>query len=73
MVDNVRSVSQTCLKCQWFEALVSFQSNQLIHCNDEADKQDFSKNGYEVAGLQQLIDMSDDDKLGHVFYQAEVH
>ena len=26
-----------------------------------------SKNGYEVAGLEQPIDISDDEKLGHVF------
>ncbi len=52
---------------------MSFQSNQLIHCNDEADKQDFPEKGYEVAGLEEPIDISDDEKLGQAFYQAEVY
>ncbi len=33
----------------------------FIAINDEADVQDFSENGYEVAGLQQPIDITDDD------------
>ncbi len=33
----------------------------FIAINDEADVLDFSENGYEVAGLQQPIDISDDD------------
>ncbi len=35
--------------------------------------QDFSENGYEVAGLNlaQPIDISDDEKLGQVFDQSE--
>jgi hypothetical protein len=34
----------------------------FIAVNDEADVQDFSENGYEVAGLEQPIDISDDDE-----------
>ena len=34
----------------------------FIAINDEADVQDFSENGYEVAGLEQPIDISDDDE-----------
>ena len=33
----------------------------FIAINDEADVQDFSENGYEVAGLEQPIDTSDDE------------
>ena len=32
--------------------------NTSVAINDEADVQDFSENGYEVAGLQQPIDSS---------------
>jgi len=41
----------------------------LIHCNDEADVQDISENRYEVAGLEQPIDISADEKLGQLFDQ----
>ena len=34
----------------------------FIASNDEADVQDFSENGYEVVGLQQPIDITDDDE-----------
>ena len=34
----------------------------FIAINDEADVQEFSENGYEVAGLEQPIDISDDDE-----------
>ena len=39
----------------------------VLKCNfiaitNEADVQDFSENGYEVAGLEQPIDISDDDE-----------
>ncbi len=43
----------------------------FIAINDEADVQDFSENGYEVAGLEQPIDISDDEVLGQGFYQSE--
>ncbi len=31
--------------------------------DDEADVQNFSQNGYEVAGLKQPVDSSDDDEV----------
>jgi len=42
-----------------------------IAINDEADVQGFPENGYEVAGLEQPIDISDDEELGQVFDQSE--
>jgi len=54
------------LKCDF----IAITDWQLIHCNDiidEADVEDFSENGYAVAGLKPPIDISDDAKLGQVF------
>ncbi len=71
MLDNVSSgllaklaLDVTDLKCDfiainWFFAMMK----QIV--------QDFSENGYEVAGLEQPINISDDEKLGQVFEQSE--
>ncbi len=40
---------------------------EFIAMNDKADVQDFSENGYEVAGLAQSIDISHDERLCQVF------
>jgi len=43
-----------------------------IAINDEADVQGFPENGYEVAGLEQPVDISDGEELGQVFDQSEL-
>ena len=37
------------------------RKRDFIAINDEANVQDFSENGHEVAGLQQPIEISNDD------------
>ena len=46
----------------------------FIAINDEADLdvQDFSENGHEVAGLQQPIDISDDEAVAEIVDQFVV-
>ena len=57
MLDNVGSGLLARLASE-----VSDLKCDFIAINDEADVQDFSENGYEVAGLEQPIDISDDDE-----------
>jgi len=66
MLDNVSSGLLAKLASN-----VSDLNCDFIAIDDEADVQDFSENGYEVAGLEQPIDISDDEELGQVFYQSE--
>jgi len=57
MLDNVDSGLLARLASE-----VSVLKCDFIAINDEADVQDFSENGYEVAGLEQPINISDDDE-----------
>ena len=57
MLDNVGSGLLARLASE-----VSDLKCDFIAINDEADVQDFSENGYEVAGLEQPVDISDDDE-----------
>ncbi len=66
MLDNVSSGLLAKLASK-----VSDLNCDCIAIDDEADVQDFSENGYEVAGLEQPIDISDDEELGQVFDQSE--
>ena len=57
MLDNVGSGLSARLASE-----VSDLKCDFIAINGEADVQEFSENGYEVAGLEQPIDISDDDE-----------
>ena len=69
MLDNVTSglfaklaLDVADLKCDFIAINFIALMRQIV--------QEFSDNGYVVAGLEQLID---DDKLGQAFYQSEFH